>query len=148
MTGRAIIAASVYSHLVPFSSISISSADDVTRQSARRSSRSIAWQAFAACIAVVIFVLAAVPNARAQSVAAGSTLYNTNALPPTGACAGCHFGNPPPNTAQGISAPGHPLAANNPAKILTAMSPGGLMAGFFSPIPSSAQLFNLALYIG
>ena len=76
-------------------------------------------------------------------------IYTTNATA-YGACSGCHFGSAPPNTAQGVAAPGHPNAANNYGYIKTAMQAGGLMFGVFGAqtLPSDAQLFQLAMYIG
>jgi len=58
--------------------------------------------------------------AHAQSVAGGQSIYTTNATA-YGACSGCHFGSAPPNTAQGVAAPGHPNAANNYGYIKTAI---------------------------
>lgn len=88
-------------------------------------------------------------QALAQSVAQGQTLYTTNATA-YGACSGCHFGSAPPNTAQGISAPGHPSASNNYGFIKSAMQNGGLMYANFGAqtLPSDAQLFALSMYIG
>ncbi|MBC7917698.1 MAG: autotransporter domain-containing protein [Rhodoferax sp.] len=87
-------------------------------------------------------------RAHAQSVAQGASLYTTNATA-YGACSGCHFGSGPPNTAQGIAAPGHPSAANNYSFIKSSMQAGLMFANFGAvALPTDAQLFALSMYIG
>jgi uncharacterized protein with beta-barrel porin domain len=74
--------------------------------------------------------------------------------PGTSACASCHFGSGPPNTAQSNGSGNHLFAANNPGLITSAFGVGGVMtaymAGTARPVHtvSAADAYSLALYIG
>ncbi len=103
------------------------------------------------CRALVLMALLSGLNAIAANlglVDEGRKLYDgTVAITGTGpgACVGCHFFNPPPSTSQGITAPNHNLAANNPSRISNAFTVNATMT--FSAITAS-ELFKLALHIG
>lgn len=82
-------------------------------------------------------------GAWAQSVAAGSGIYNTTGAGGYSACIGCHSG--------GTSSAAHLMASNAYSYLHTELSPGGNMYANFGgtpSLPTQAQIMSLALYIG
>ena len=91
-----------------------------------------------------VFLLACcIGNAKAQSVTAGSTIYNTTGAGGYPACINCHTG--------ATSSANHLTASNNYSYLHTELSPGGNMyinLNTSPALPSQTEIMSLALYIG
>jgi uncharacterized protein YhjY with autotransporter beta-barrel domain len=93
--------------------------------------------------AMVLLGGLACASAWGQSVAAGSTIYNTTGAGGYTACIGCHSG--------ATSSAAHLLSSNAYNYLHTELSPGGNMYANFGgapALPTAAQITSLTLYIG